>query len=68
MPYLDKPRTRDQRLGEAFKLDASYEHLLTMTAERRDDLLKGSPVLRISLGHYRAARDAALELEKERTS
>ena len=68
MPYRDTKRTRDQRLGESFKLDASYEHLLTMTAERRDALLKQSPVLRISLGHYRAARDAALELSKENPS
>jgi len=67
MPYRDTKRTRDERLGESFKIDASYEHLLTMSAERRDDLLKGSPIMRISLGHYRAARDAALELEKERT-
>jgi len=68
MPYRDTKRSRTERLGEAFKINDSYENLITMTPERRDAILAGSPVVRISYGHYLAARSAALELEKERTS
>jgi hypothetical protein len=68
MPYRDRKRTRDERLGESFRLNDQYEALMAMPVERRDAILKSSPVMRISLGHYRAARSAALTLEQERTS
>ena len=68
MPYLDKPRSRDQRLGEAFKPDPRYENLMAMTPERRDAILAGSPITRIAYGSYVVARDAARRLEQERPS
>jgi len=68
MPYRDQKRTRDERIGASFRLNERYENLMAMTPERRDAVLKGSPVMRISLGHYIVARSAALELAKERTS
>jgi len=68
MPDKDRKRSRDQRLGESFRLNDHYESLLAMPVERRDAILKQSPTMRISLGHYVAARSAALELAKEPTS
>ena len=65
MPYKDRKRTRDERLGASFRIDPRFEDLMAMSVERRDAILAGSPVMRVSLGHYRAARSAALELEKE---
>ena len=64
MPYLDKPRSRDQRLGQAFTIDDRYERLLTMSESRREEVLKQSPVTRISYGSYTIARAAALRLEQ----
>jgi hypothetical protein len=68
VPYRDTKRTRDERLGEAFKLDERFENLMTMSVERRDAILAGSPTLRVSYGFYVSGRSAALTLEKERTS
>ena len=68
MIYKDRKRTRTERLGEAFRLDPRFEHLMTMTEARRDAILAGSPIVRISYGHYLAARSAALTLEQERST
>ena len=68
MPYRDRPRTRTERLGESFRIDPRYENLITMTPERRETVLQSSPVVRIAFGSYVAARSAAADLEKERTS
>ena len=69
--YQEKKRNRDERTGASFKPDDRYENLLAMSESRREDILKGSSTLRISLGHYRAARDAAQRLatlDKEMTA
>ena len=71
MSYREQKRTRDERTGSSFKTDERYENLLAMPESRREDILKGSSTLRISLGHYRAARDAAQRLatlDKEMTA
>ncbi len=68
MPYRDTKRTRTERLGEAFKINDQYEALMAMPVERRDAILKQAPTMRVALGHYRAARSAALTLEQERAS
>jgi len=68
VPYRDRSRTRVERLGESFRLNDQYEALMAMPVERREDILKQSPTVRISYGHYVAARSAALTLEQERTS
>ena len=68
MPYRDTKRTRDEKVGESFVADPRYENLRAMTPERRDAILAGSPVMRIAYGAYLSGRDAALRLEKERTS
>jgi len=69
--YRDVKKSRDERVGASFKPDQRYEYLLAMPESRREDILKGSSTLRISLGHYRAARDAAQRLatlDKEMTA
>ena len=68
MPYLDKPRSRDQRLGQSFRIDDRFERLMTMTEARREDILKRSPTVRTAFGYYVNARGAALRLEQEPTS
>jgi hypothetical protein len=65
--YRDKPRTRDERVGDAFKLNDTYERLLAMSDERRDQALKDSPGVRMAFGFYLSAKSAALRLEKEAT-
>lgn len=68
MTYRDRPRTRDERVGESFRADDTFERLLSMPEERRESILQSSPGMRVSFGYYVSARSAALRLEKERTS
>jgi|GEM_PF-1800118 len=71
MPYRDRSRTRDEKVGESFAADPRYENLRAMTPERRDAILAGSPITRLAYGAYLSGRDAAqrlASLEKEPTS
>jgi len=65
LPYKDRPRTRDERLGEAFRPDDRYEALVKMTPERREAVLQTSPLVRLGYGSYVVARSAAQNLQKE---
>lgn len=71
MPYRDRSRTRDEKVGESFRPDDRYEALAKMTPERRDAVLQSSPVMRIAYGAYLSGRDAAqrlASLDKEMTA
>jgi hypothetical protein len=69
--YQEKKKTRDERTGSSFKTDPRFENLIAMTDERRETILQSSPTIRMSYGHYVAARSAAhrlATLDKEPTS
>jgi len=59
--YLDRPRTRIEKVGAAFVRDDRFERLLAMPGPEREGYLVHAPSLRLSLAHYLTARPSPLD-------
>ncbi|WP_030458348.1 hypothetical protein [Kitasatospora sp. NRRL B-11411] len=62
--YTDEDReTRKlHSRADAFRYSAPMERLAELKRDRPDEYDRMSPIARISLGHYQAAKDAARQL------
>jgi hypothetical protein len=58
-------RRHDQAIAAGFREHATFERLLAMPDGERDEMLKRlGPTMRLSCGHYKAARAAHNRVEQ----
>ncbi|MER8099984.1 hypothetical protein [Kitasatospora sp. NPDC094016] len=60
--HEDREAKRLRLHADAFKYNAAMEQLAQMKRDRPEQYEQMSPVVRISLGHYEAAKAAAKQL------